>query len=37
MSRDCCKIGGQAAFAIVGYGSLPSRNFCPKPEPSVPL
>ncbi len=34
---DCRKIGGQAAIAIFGYGSLAGWNFCPKPEPSVPL
>jgi hypothetical protein len=36
-SRDCRKIGGQAAIAIGGDGSLAGWNFCPKPEPSVPL
>jgi hypothetical protein len=35
--RDCRKIGGQAAIAVGGYGSLAGWNFCPKPEPSVPL
>ena len=35
--RDCRRIGGQAAIAIGGYGSLAGWNFCPKPEPSVPL
>ena len=35
--RDCRKIGGQAAIAIGGDGSLAGWNFCPKPEPSVPL
>ncbi len=35
--RDCRKIGGQAAIAIGGHGSLAGWNFCPKPEPSVPL
>jgi len=34
---DCRKIGGQAAVAIGGQGSLAGWNFCPKPEPSVPL
>jgi hypothetical protein len=34
---DCGKIGGQAAIAIGRYGSLAGWNFCPKPEPSVPL
>ncbi len=34
---DCRKIGGQAAIAIGGHGSLAGWNFCPKPEPSVPL
>ncbi len=34
---DCRKIGGQAAVAMVGHGSLAGWNFCPKPEPSVPL
>ena len=28
---------GQAAIAIGGDGSLAGWNFCPKPEPSVPL
>jgi hypothetical protein len=36
-SGDCRKIGGQAAIAIGGDGSLAGWNFCPKPEPSVPL
>src|SRR3954447_17297452 len=31
------KVGGQAATAIGGCGSLVGRNFCPKPVPSVPL
>ena len=35
--RDCRKFGGQAAIAIGGDGSLAGWNFCPKPEPSVPL
>ena len=35
--RDCRKIGGQAAIAIGGHGSLAGWNFCPKPELSVPL
>ncbi len=35
--RDRRKIGGQAAIAIGAYGSLAGWNFCPKPEPSVPL
>jgi SRSO17 transposase len=35
--RDRRKIGGQAAMAIGGHGSLAGWNFCPKPEPSVPL
>ena len=34
---DCREIGGQAATAISGYGSLAAWNLCPKPEPSVPL
>ena len=34
---DCRRIGGQAAIAIGGYGSLAGWNFCPKPELSVPL
>jgi hypothetical protein len=34
---DCRKIGGQAAIAIGGGGSLAGWNFSPKPEPSVPL
>jgi len=37
MSRDCLEIGGQAAIATGGHRSLAGRNFCPKPEPSVPL
>jgi hypothetical protein len=28
---------GQAATGIGGDGSLAGWNFCPKPEPSVPL
>jgi hypothetical protein len=36
-ARDCRKFWGQAAIAIGRYGSLAGRNFCPKPEPSVPL
>ena len=35
--RDRRKVGGQAATAIGGCGSLVGRNFCPKPVPSVPL
>ena len=35
--RDCLEIGGQAAIATGGHKSLAGRNFCPKPEPSVPL
>src|SRR3954453_16778624 len=35
--RDRRKVGGQAATAIGGCGSLVSTNFCPKPVPSVPL
>ena len=35
--RDRREIGGQAAIAIGGHGSLAGWNFCPKPEPSVPL
>ena len=35
--RDRRKVGGQAATAIGGCGSLAGRNFCPKPVPSVPL
>src|SRR6476620_7488421 len=34
---DRRKVGGQAATAIGGCGSLVGRNFCPKPVPSVPL
>jgi len=34
---DRRKIGGQAAIAIGGHGSLAGWNFCPKPDPSVPL
>jgi len=34
---DCLEIGGQAAIATGGHKSLAGRNFCPKPEPSVPL
>jgi len=34
---DRRKVGGQAATAIGGCGSLIGRNFCPKPVPSVPL
>jgi hypothetical protein len=34
---DRRKVGGQAATAIGGCGSLAGRNFCPKPVPSVPL
>jgi len=34
---DCRKIWGQAAMAIGGNGSFAGRNFCPKPEPRVPL
>jgi hypothetical protein len=37
LRRDCLSIGGQAAIAIGGDGSLAGWNFCPKPEPSVPL
>jgi len=37
IGRDCRKIGGQAAIAIGGQGSLAGWNLCPKPEPSVPL
>ena len=35
--RDCRKIGGQAAIAISGRGSLAAWNFCPNAEPSVLL
>jgi hypothetical protein len=35
--RDCRKFWGQAAIAIGGYGLLAGWNFCPKPEPRVPL
>jgi hypothetical protein len=34
---DCRKFWGQAAIAIGRYGSLEVQNFCPKPEPRVPL
>ena len=34
---DRREIGGQAAIVIGGHGSLAGWNFCPKPEPSVPL
>ena len=34
---DCRKVGGQAAIAVGGYGSLAGWNLRPKPEPSVPL
>jgi hypothetical protein len=34
---DYRKFWGQAAIAIGGYGSLAGWNFCPKPEPRVPL
>jgi hypothetical protein len=37
LPRDRREIGGQAAIAIGGYGSLAGWNFCPMPEPSVPL
>src|SRR3954469_21461946 len=37
LERDRRKVGGQAATAIGGYGSLVGRNCCPKPVPSVPL
>ena len=37
MLGDRRKVGGQAATAIGGCGSLVGRNFCPKPVPSVPL
>ena len=37
LARDRRKVGGQAATAIGGCGSLVGRNFCPKPVPSVPL
>ena len=30
-------LGGQAAIAACGCLSLAGRNFCPKPEPSVPF
>ena len=30
-------LGVQAAVAMDGQGSLAGWNFCPKPEPSVPL
>jgi site-specific recombinase XerD len=36
-ARDCRRIGGQAAIAIGEDRSLAGWNFCPKPEPSVPL
>ncbi len=35
--RDRRKIGGRAAIATGGYGSWAGWNFCPKPDPSVPL
>jgi putative DNA primase/helicase len=31
------EVGGQAAMAIGGCGSLAARKRCPKPVPSVPL
>jgi hypothetical protein len=34
---DCRKFWGQAAIAIGRYGLLAGWNFCPKPEPRVPL
>src|SRR3954451_12964406 len=34
---DRRKVGGQAATAIGGCGSLVGRNCCPKPVLSVPL
>jgi transposase len=34
---DYRKFWGQAAIAIGRYGSLAGWNFCPKPEPRVPL
>src|SRR3954454_16645164 len=34
---DRREVGGQAATAIGGCGSLVGRNCCPKPVPSVPL
>src|SRR4051812_33829544 len=36
-ARERRKVGGQAATAIGGCGSLVGRNCCPKPVPSVPL
>ena len=37
LQGDCLKIGGQAASAIGGDETLAGWNFCPKPEPNVPL
>ena len=36
-ARDCRKIGGHAATAAGGCGSLAGWKRCPKPEPSMPL
>src|SRR4051812_20547574 len=35
--RDCREIGGHAAMAAGGCGSLAAWKRCPKPVPSVPL
>jgi hypothetical protein len=35
--RDWLEFGGHAAIAARGYGSLAGWNFCPKPDPNVPL
>src|ERR1700738_3693725 len=35
--RERPKCGGQAAIAACGCISLAGWNFCPKPEPNVPL
>jgi hypothetical protein len=35
--RDFLEVGGQAAMAGGGCGSLATWKRCPKPVPSVPL
>jgi hypothetical protein len=37
LRRDCREIGGHAAMAAGGCGSLAAWKRCPKPVPSVPL
>jgi site-specific recombinase XerC len=37
VNADWCKTGGQAATAVGGSASFAGWNFCPNPEPSVPL